>query len=298
MRLSGRTLAVLGGALGIVVVVATDQIVPATSQYQAQMRLWLAARAAGLTAYLLLTVLVSLGLILSHPVNQSTWRLSKRLFPWHENLFMFVVAFLVAHIVSLVLDPYAGVWVGGALIPGLSSYRSTPVALGTLGLYALLITGLTARYTKRLPTGWWLRIHRVSLLAWALAWGHSILAGTDADAWRWVYVSTGVSVVLAAAYRYWVAKKRRPTFATSLPGANESSHAPVPNAVEAAAGVATAVPPGAGTDAGSAPPSPQTVATGIALLRPTPGARPGGRIAVPTSIDAVASEGHREEAVR
>ncbi len=300
MRLSGRTLAVLGAALGIIVVVATDQIVPATSQYQAQMRLWLAARAAGLTAYLLLTVLVSLGLILSHPVNQSTWRLSKRLFPWHENLLMFVVAFLVAHIVSLVLDPYAGVGIDGALIPGLSSYRSVPVALGTLGLYALLISGLTARYTKRLPTGWWLKIHRVSLVAWALGWSHSILAGTDADAWRWVYVSTGVSVVLAAAYRYWVAKKRRPTFATSLPGATASPPTPVPSNVDSVAVIATEIAPASGREPATAepPPSPEPTALGIALLRPTPGARPGGSIAVPTSIGAIDSQARQGEAVR
>jgi len=215
--------------LGIVVIVATDQIVPATSQYQAQMRTWLVARASGLCSYLLLTVLVALGLILSHPVNQSTWKLSKRLFPWHENLFVFVLAFLGAHIVSLILDPYAGVGIDGALIPGLSSYRSVPVALGTLGLYALIVTGLTARYTKLLPTGWWLRLHRFSLIAWALAWVHAILAGTDTDAFRWFYVGSGLLVVLAAAYRYWVSKKRRPTFATSLPQAGPPAGRPDPS---------------------------------------------------------------------
>ena len=94
MRLTGPVVLVLGALLGLLVVFATDQIVPAASQYQAQMRLWLAARATGLTAYVLLTILVVLGLVLSHPVNQSTWKLSKRLFPWHENLFVFVVAFL------------------------------------------------------------------------------------------------------------------------------------------------------------------------------------------------------------
>ena len=162
MRLSGRAFVVLGAVLGLVVVVATDQILPATSAYQAQMRIWLAARATGITAYLLLTGQVLFGLILSHPVNQSTWKLSKRLFPWHENLFVFVLAFLVAHIVSIVADPYAGVGLPGAFVPGLSSYRSPAVALGTLGLYALLVTGLTARYTKLLPRGAWLTLHRLS----------------------------------------------------------------------------------------------------------------------------------------
>ncbi len=73
------------------------------------MRVWLAARATGIVCYLLLVAQVVFGLILSHPTNQTTWKLSKRLFPWHENLWIFVLAFLAAHIVSLLLDPFAGV---------------------------------------------------------------------------------------------------------------------------------------------------------------------------------------------
>ena len=220
MRLSGRSVVVLGALLGILVIAATDRIVPAQDQYHTQMRLWLAARATGITAYLVLTILVSLGLILSHPVNQSTWKLSRRLFPWHENLFVFVVSFVLAHVAALLLDPYADVSVLGAFIPGLSGYRTVPVAVGSVALYALLITGLTARYTKSLPAGWWLKLHRLSLVVFLLSWTHGMVAGTDSDALRWVYIATGVLVIAAAAYRYWIAKKRRPTFATSLPGAS------------------------------------------------------------------------------
>jgi methionine sulfoxide reductase heme-binding subunit len=216
VRLSGRAVVMLGALLGILVIAATERIVPAHDQYQTQMRLWLAARATGITAYLVLTVLVALGLILSHPVNQSTWKLSKRLFPWHENLFVFVVSFVVAHVAALILDPYADVGVVGAFIPGLSEYRTVPVAVGSIALYALLLTGLTARYTKALPAGWWLKLHRLSLAVFLLSWAHGMLAGTDSDALRWLYVSTGMIVVAAAAYRYWIGKKRRPTFASSL----------------------------------------------------------------------------------
>ena len=223
MRLSGRVVVILGAVLGILVIAATDRIVPAQDQYHTQMRVWLAARATGITAYLVLTVLVSLGLVLSHPVNQSTWKLSKRLFPWHENLFVFVVSFIAAHVVAILLDPYAGVSVLGAFIPGLASYRPLPVAVGSIGLYALLLTGLTARYTKFLPAGWWLKLHRLSLVVFVLSWTHGILAGTDSDALRPIYVVSGLVVVAAAAYRYWIARMRRPTFSTSLPDASTPS---------------------------------------------------------------------------
>jgi predicted ferric reductase len=219
MRLSARAWVVLGATLGILIVLSTDQVLPATSAYQAQMRVWLAGRATGITAYVLLTALVCVGLVLSHPTNQSTWRLSRRLFPWHENLFVFVVAFLVAHVASIVLDPWAGVGIAGSFVPGLSAYRSAPVALGTLGLYAALISGVTGRWTRLLPPGLWLRIHRFALVAWVLAWMHGLLAGTDSAALLPVYLATGIGVLGAGAYRYWVAKKARPTFATSLPGA-------------------------------------------------------------------------------
>lgn len=247
MRLSGRAFVIIVAALGILIVVSTDQIVPASSTYQAQMRLWLAGRATGITAYLLLTGQVIFGLVLSHPVNQSTWKLSKRLFPWHENLYVFVLAFLGAHIASLVLDPYAGVGLGGAFIPGLSSYRTSPVALGTLGLYALLVTGLTARYTKLLPAGFWLKLHRFAIVALVLTWMHGMLAGSDATALQPMYVATGTLVLIAAAYRYWVSKRRRPTFATSLPldagrPADVRPPAGVPPAVRPAAGIPPAVP--------------------------------------------------------
>jgi methionine sulfoxide reductase heme-binding subunit len=210
MRLSGPVFIVLLALAGLGVVAATDQVVPASSVHQAQLRVWLAGRATGITAYLLLTVQVVFGLVLSHPTNQATWRLSRRLFPWHENAWVFVLAFLGAHIVSLVLDPYAGVGLNGALVPGLSSYRTSAVALGTLALYALLVTGLTARYTRRLPEGAWLRIHRLGVVVFGIVWMHGLLAGTDSGTLVPMYVATGAIVLAALAYRYWVSRRARP----------------------------------------------------------------------------------------
>jgi len=215
-RLSGRAIVILIAVLAIVAVYATDQIAPATSDRQAQLRIWLAARATGIVTFLLLTFQICLGLILSHPTNKSTWKLSKRIYPWHEHLWVFVMAFLLVHIVSIVLDPYAKVTVAGALIPGLSEYRSSPVALGTMALYAFLLTAITARYTKLLPAGVWLTIHRLSLFVFVLVWLHAVLAGSDSGELGLLYVGTGLAVVFSGAYRYWASRQRRPTFTTSL----------------------------------------------------------------------------------
>lgn len=216
-RMSGRATLVLIAVLAIVAMYATDQIAPATSDRQAQLRIWLAARASGIVVFLLLTFQICLGLILSHPTNKSTWKLSKRIYPWHAHLWVFVMAFLVVHIVSIVLDPYAKVTVAAVFIPGLSEYRSSPVALGTMALYAFVLTAITARYTRLLPGGVWLTIHRLSLVVFVLAWLHAVLAGTDSEALRLMYIGSGLAVVLSGAYRYWASRQRRPTFTTSLP---------------------------------------------------------------------------------
>jgi len=220
-RLSGPVLVALIGIAALGIVAATDQVLPATSVHQAELRVWLASRAAGVVALLLLTFEVVLGLVLSHPTNKSTWRLSKRLFPWHEHAWVFTLAFVAVHGATMAADRFAGVGWLGALVPGFSEYRTVPIAIGTIGLYALVITGLTARLTKLLPAGWWLKLHRLSLLVLALSWAHGLLAGTDTTSLLPAYALSFAAVSIAAAYRYWIVRAGRPSFATALARENQ-----------------------------------------------------------------------------
>jgi predicted ferric reductase len=221
-RPSVRGRLVLMALLAIVAIYAMDQIVPATSEREAQLRRSFAVSAGGNVALLLLAVQVSLGLILSHPTNPSTWKLSKLIFPWHANLWVFVIAFLVVHIGATVLDPFPKVSINGALIPGLSSYRSVPVALGTMALYAFLITALTAGYARRLPPRVWLTIHRLSLIVFVLAWLHSFLVANHYEEPGWQYAGTALAVLLSGMYRVWASRLRRPSFTTSRSEASDT----------------------------------------------------------------------------
>ena len=110
--------------------------------------------------------------------------------------------------------------------PGLSSYRSSPVALGTIALYAFLLTAISARYTRLLPAGMWLSIHRLALVVWGLSWLHGILAGTDSDPLRPMYVVCGLAVVGGGRVSLLGVPPSRPTFTTSRP---EGSPMNVPN---------------------------------------------------------------------
>ena len=205
--------------LGIAIIALSGEWSPAVTPEVAKMRLWIAARASGVVTLLLLTTLTLLGIVLSHPTNRTSWKASKHVFPWHKHLALFTVSFGAVHIAAIIADPYAGVGVAGSFIPGLSGYRTWPVAVGTLALYAVLITALTARFTGLLPRGRWLTIHHVSALAYLATWIHGVTTGTDTAALLPLYAVSGSAVMIVAATRYWspMARPNRPVAAPAAP---------------------------------------------------------------------------------
>jgi DMSO/TMAO reductase YedYZ heme-binding membrane subunit len=72
----------------------------------------------------------------------------------------------------------------------------------------MLVTAITAKWTKLLPAGWWLRIHRLAAVTFLLTWAHSVLAGTDGAALMPLYLATGLPILLGIAHRWWTVKAR------------------------------------------------------------------------------------------
>ena len=208
MRVGAATLIAIGAIVALVALGVTDQILPAADPRTISLRPWIAARAMGVTAYLLLTLEVALGLVLSHPRNATEWRKTKQVFPWHEMVTVFTGAFLALHIALLATDPYADVGVIGALVPGYSAYRPVAVGLGSIALYALLFTALTAKWTRLLPSGWWLKAHRFAAVAFFVTWMHAVLAGTDGGSLLPLYLLTGIPILAAVGHRWWTARVR------------------------------------------------------------------------------------------
>jgi predicted ferric reductase len=230
MRVGAVTLVAIGAIAALVALGVTDQVLPAASDRVIAVRPWVAARALGITAYLLLALQVATGLILSHPRNAAVWRKTRPTFPWHELLTVFTAAFLVLHIALMAVDPFAGVGVLGALVPGLSGYRPPAVAIGTVAMYAMLFTAVTAKWTRLLPSGWWLKAHRFAAITFLLAWVHGILAGTDGGALTPLYLATGLPILAGVAHRLWTARVR-PERADAAVTPNLSLARPQPAAV-------------------------------------------------------------------
>jgi DMSO/TMAO reductase YedYZ heme-binding membrane subunit len=208
MRAGAATLVTIGAIAALVALAVTDQVLPAADARVVELRPWIAARALGVTAYLLLALQVATGLLLSHPRNTASWRKTRQAFPWHELLTVFTFAFVVLHVVLMAIDPFAKVGWLGALVPGFSGYRPPAVALGTVALYAMLFTSVTAKWTRLLPGGWWLKVHRFAAVTFLLTWVHGVLAGTDGGALTPLYLATGLPILLGVAHRWWAAKAR------------------------------------------------------------------------------------------
>jgi hypothetical protein len=165
--------------------------------------LWTVGRAGGITAYLLLATVVSMGLLLSHPRRTRPRRVGAATrIRAHAVLASFTLAFSVLHVVVLATDPYAGVGWAGAVLPMGASYRPVPVTLGVVGLYSGLISGITAALAGRITARVWWPLHKVSAAAFVLVWLHGLLAGSDTLALLAVYVLSGLAVLALAVSRY------------------------------------------------------------------------------------------------
>ena len=163
----------------------------------------LVARAAGITAYLLLVALVLMGLVLSHPRRGARvlWPSVAARIRIHVSLAIFTLVFTVLHILMWATDQTAGVGWWGALVPLGSSFRTVPVSLGVLGFWSAVVAGVTATVAGRMASRVWWPIHKVAFVSLVLVWFHT-LAGVDAPALIALYVATGLAVVLLATSRH------------------------------------------------------------------------------------------------
>src|SRR6185437_6510015 len=114
---------------------------------------WMIARATGISAYLLLVLLVVLGLLLSHPSRTRIARPNPATrIRLHIVLAALTLALTIAHIVVLATDRFAGVGWRGASLPMQSAYRPAAVTLGVLGAWAGLVVAARRYWPGTYPS--------------------------------------------------------------------------------------------------------------------------------------------------
>lgn len=144
-------------------------------------RLWYVTRAAGICAYVLLACATALGLFqsLARALEvRAGWALAEL----HQFVALIAGAFVALHLLALALDPFLHFSVINLALPVSEPYRPFQVALGVLGLYALLVVLASSWLRSRLSYALWRGLHMTSFALFALVTAHGLLAGTDASA--------------------------------------------------------------------------------------------------------------------
>jgi predicted ferric reductase len=139
---------------------------------------WVLARVAGLSSYAALAIALVTGIALRTAVLD--WLASNRLVrSLHEYTIVLWIPLAALHVISLLLDNTARVGWLDVFIPFRSTYGTLALGLGALSLDVLILVTVTAYLKRRLRKDWWLWIHRLAYAAFALAFLHAVLSGTD-----------------------------------------------------------------------------------------------------------------------
>jgi sulfoxide reductase heme-binding subunit YedZ len=85
----------------------------------------------------------------------------------------------LAHVVALLFDRYAQIGVLDLIIPFGVSYGRVAIGLGTISFQLILIVLISTWLRSSLTVGQWRGFHRLSYIAFAAAFAHGIMSGTD-----------------------------------------------------------------------------------------------------------------------
>lgn len=147
---------------------------------------WLASRASGLVALVLVTISVGLGLAMAGKVMRRPG-LSKKLMAIHEQTALAGLIAIAVHGITLLGDPWLHPGVAGVTVPFAMSFRTAFTGLGVIGGYLAALLGLSFYARRRIGPKLWRKAHRATVLVYVLGLVHALGAGTDASAvwFRW-----------------------------------------------------------------------------------------------------------------
>jgi len=140
--------------------------------------LWIVARSTGVASLVALSLSLLTGMAL-RPKSLTWLSTNRALSELHSYATVLWLPLGVAHIVALLFDPYAKVGLGDVFVPFAMSYGTFAIGLGTISVELLIVVTVAAWSRSRLSRGQWLAFHRVSYIAFAAAFLHGVLSGTD-----------------------------------------------------------------------------------------------------------------------
>ena len=123
-----------------------------------------------------------------------------RLLDLHRWLGATALAFLLVHMILLLVDPAVQFTVAQVLVPGIAPWEPIAAALGTIAFWLLIPVSFIGRLRPRLGkvgNTWFKRSHLLAYAAWPIATAHYVLAGTDAlSEWSLALIIAGSALLV------------------------------------------------------------------------------------------------------
>jgi sulfoxide reductase heme-binding subunit YedZ len=155
--------------------------------------LWYLTRATGAVTLLLLTGSVVLGIANIGRLQSTRWpRFVVE--GVHRNISLLAIAVLVVHVITSVLDPFAGIHLIDAVVPFVGVYRPLWLGLGAFASDLLLAIAITSLVRRRLGHGVWRATHWLAYLCWPVAVLHTVGTGSDVKQ-LWLQALTAVCIL-------------------------------------------------------------------------------------------------------
>jgi predicted ferric reductase len=163
--------------------------------------LWYATRASGLTAMVLLTGSMVLGVLTSVRYQRPGWPrfLTVGL---HRSVSLMALAFTMIHIATSLADQFVPIGVQNVVIPFLTPYRTLWVGLGTIAFDLMLALIITSLLRAKMSLVSWRLVHFTAYLCWPVAILHGLGTGSDTQV-RWVLLLTLACVAGVTAAVCW-----------------------------------------------------------------------------------------------
>jgi sulfoxide reductase heme-binding subunit YedZ len=169
---------------------------------------WIASRASGIVALVLVTVSVGLGLTMAgKPVRHPGF--TRVLRAIHEQTALAALVAIGVHGIALLADPWLKPGIAGVTVPFALGLHTFWNGLGVIAAYLALLLGLSFYFRRRIGARLWRQAHRATVAVYVLGLFHALGAGSDTGsplflAWA---VGTGVPIAILFVYRIGAARR-------------------------------------------------------------------------------------------
>lgn len=163
---------------------------------------WLASRAFGVTALVLVALSVGLGLAMASRLVRAPGA-PARIKQLHEAMALTSLLAIAGHGLTLLGDSYLRPGLTGIAIPFTMAHQPAWTGIGIVGGWLAAILGLSFYARKWIGPKLWRQMHRWTLAVYVLAVAHTLGSGTDAgSAWLLAILAlTALPIVLLTALR-------------------------------------------------------------------------------------------------